>query len=50
MKSQGWTPTVVNVSGTGKREPFVDADQPTDPAKDKWVEGGVLRRHAEPEG
>jgi len=37
MKSQGWTPVVANVSGTGKREAFVAADQPTDPAKDKWV-------------
>ena len=37
MKSQGWTPVVINVSGTGKREAFVAADQPTDPAKDKWV-------------
>ncbi len=37
MKSQGWTPTVVNVSGTGKREPFVGPDKPIEPGKDKWV-------------
>jgi hypothetical protein len=37
MKSQGWTPTVVNVSGTGKREEFVAADKPIEPGKDKWV-------------
>ena len=37
MKSQGWTPTVVNVSGTGKREDFVAPDKPTEPGKDKWV-------------
>jgi hypothetical protein len=37
MKSQGWTPTVVNVSGTGKREAYVNADQPIEPGKDKWV-------------
>ncbi|HET7884724.1 MAG TPA: carboxypeptidase-like regulatory domain-containing protein [Bradyrhizobium sp.] len=37
MKSQGWTPTVVNVSGTGKREDFVAPDKPIEPGKDKWV-------------
>jgi hypothetical protein len=40
MKSQGWTPTVVNVSGTGKREEFVAADKPIEPGKDKWVKAG----------
>jgi hypothetical protein len=37
MKSQGWTPVVVNVSGTGKREDFVAPDKPIEPGKDKWV-------------
>jgi hypothetical protein len=37
MKSQGWTPVVANVSGTGKREEFVAADKPIEPGKDKWV-------------
>jgi hypothetical protein len=37
MKSQGWTPIVANVSGTGKREPFVAADKPIEPGKDKAV-------------
>jgi hypothetical protein len=37
MKSQGWTPVVVNTSGTGKREPFVAMDKPVEPGKDKWV-------------
>jgi len=40
MKSQGWTPTIVNVSGTGKREEFVAADKPIEPGKDKWVKAG----------
>jgi hypothetical protein len=40
MKSQGWTPVVVNVSGTGKREPFVAPDKPIEPGKDKWVKAG----------
>jgi hypothetical protein len=37
MKSQGWTPVVANVSGTGKREAFVAADKPIEPGKDKLV-------------
>ncbi len=37
MKSQGWTPIVANVSGTGKREPFVAVDKPIEPGKDKAV-------------
>jgi hypothetical protein len=37
MKSQGWTPVVVNTSGTGKREAFVEPDKPIEPGKDKWV-------------
>ena len=40
MKSQGWTPVVANVSGTGKREEFVAADKPIEPGKDKWVKAG----------
>jgi len=40
MKSQGWTPIVANVSGTGKREPFVAADKPIEPGKDKAVKAG----------
>ncbi|MFZ0766737.1 MAG: carboxypeptidase-like regulatory domain-containing protein, partial [Bradyrhizobium sp.] len=40
MKSEGWTPVVANVSGTGKREPFVAADKPIEPGKDKWVKAG----------
>src|SRR5579871_1339561 len=43
MKSEGWTPVVANVSGTGKREPFVAADKPIEPGKDKWVKAGFDR-------
>ena len=50
MKSQGWTPTIVNVSGTGKREAFVNADQPIDPAKDKWVKAAFYGIMPSPKG
>src|SRR5439155_1547031 len=37
MKSQGWTPFVIDTNGNGKRDAFVGPDQPVDPTKDKRV-------------
>jgi hypothetical protein len=36
-KSQGWTPVVVDTNGNGKRDDYVEAKDPLDPAKDKRV-------------
>ena len=36
-KSQGWTPIIIDTNGNGKRDEYVEADQPVDPAKDKRV-------------
>jgi hypothetical protein len=36
-KSQGWTPLVLDTNGNGKRDEYVEPDQPLDPAKDKRV-------------
>ena len=48
-KSQGWTPFVLDTNGNGKRDDYVEPNQPIDPAKDKRiVPGSVLRRDAEP--
>jgi hypothetical protein len=35
VKSQGWTALVMDTSGNGKRDAYVEPDQPVDPAKDK---------------
>ncbi|HZR86736.1 MAG TPA: carboxypeptidase regulatory-like domain-containing protein [Bradyrhizobium sp.] len=35
--SQGWTPLVIDTNGNGKRDAFVGAKDPLDPAKDKRV-------------
>ena len=35
MKSQGWTPFILDANGNGKRDDWVEPDQPLDPAKDK---------------
>jgi hypothetical protein len=37
VKAQGWTPIVVDTNGNGKRDAFVEANQPLDPSKDKRV-------------
>lgn len=36
-KSQGWTPFILDTNGDGKRDPYVEPDQPVDPTKDKRV-------------
>src|SRR6267143_2440402 len=37
VKSQGWTALVLDTNGNGKRDDYVQPDQPVDPAKDKRV-------------
>src|ERR1017187_2722140 len=37
VKSQGWTPIVIDTNGNGKRDAYVEPDQPVDPNKDKRV-------------
>src|SRR5215831_14970902 len=34
-KSQGWTALVIDTNGNGKRDDYVEPNQPVDPAKDK---------------
>jgi hypothetical protein len=36
-KSQGWTPLIVDTNGNGKRDGWVEPNQPEDPAKDKRI-------------
>jgi hypothetical protein len=40
VKSQGWTPLIIDTNGNGKRDPWVEPDQPVDPTKDKRFGGG----------
>ena len=37
QKSQGWTALVLDTNGNGKRDEYVEPDQPVDPAKDKRI-------------
>jgi hypothetical protein len=36
-KSQGWTPIIVDTNGNGKRDAYVEGNQPVDPTKDKRI-------------
>ena len=36
-KSQGWTPLILDTNGNGKRDEWVEPNQPVDPTKDKRV-------------
>ena len=37
QKSQGWTALVLDTNGNGRRDDYVEPDQPLDPVKDKRV-------------
>jgi hypothetical protein len=39
-KSQGWTALILDTNGNGKRDAYVEPDQPVDPAKDKRIVAG----------
>ncbi len=39
-KSQGWSPFVLDTNGNGKRDEYVEPNQPIDPAKDKRIVPG----------
>jgi hypothetical protein len=38
--SQGWTALILDTNGNGKRDDYVEFDQPVDPTKDKRVRAG----------
>ncbi|HEY0568305.1 MAG TPA: carboxypeptidase-like regulatory domain-containing protein, partial [Xanthobacteraceae bacterium] len=37
VKSQGWSPFILDTNGNGKRDDYVEPNQPIDPAKDKRI-------------
>ena len=38
--AQGWTALVLDTNGNGRRDEYVEPDQPVDPAKDKRISAG----------
>jgi hypothetical protein len=39
-KAQGWSPFILDTNGNGKRDDYVEPNQPIDPAKDKRIVPG----------
>ncbi len=49
-KSQGWTALIMDTNGNGKRDAYVEPDQPVDPAKDKRFGGAFYSVAPAPDG
>jgi hypothetical protein len=49
-RSQGWTALVRDANGNGRRDDYVEADQPVDPAKDKRIGAGFYAVSPAPDG
>jgi hypothetical protein len=49
-RSQGWTALILDTNGNGKRDAYVEPDQPVDPTKDKRVNAGLYSVAPAPDG
>jgi hypothetical protein len=49
-KSQGWTALVLDTNGNGKRDDYVEPDQPADPSKDTRFGGAFYAVAPAPDG
>jgi len=49
-KAQGWTALILDANGNGKRDDYVEPDQPVDPAKDKRIAAGFYAVAPAPDG
>jgi hypothetical protein len=50
VKSQGWTALIMDTNGNGKRDAYVEPNQPVDPTKDKRFGGGFYSVAPAPDG
>jgi hypothetical protein len=48
--SQGWTALILDTNGNGKRDAYVEPDEPVDPAKDKRLGRGLYAVSPAPDG
>jgi hypothetical protein len=49
-KSQGWTALIMDTNGNGKRDAYVEPNQPVDPTKDKRQAGAFYAVSPAPDG
>jgi hypothetical protein len=50
VKSQGWTALIMDTNGNGKRDAYVEPNQPVDPSKDKRIGGAFYAVSPAPDG
>lgn len=48
--SQGWTPLILDTNGNGKRDAYVEPNEPVDPNKDKRISKGLYAVSPAPDG
>jgi hypothetical protein len=48
--AQGWTALILDTNGNGKRDAYVEPDQPVDPTKDKRINAGFYAVSPAPDG
>ena len=49
-KSQGWTALIMDTNGNGKRDAYVEPNQPMDPTRDKRINGAFYSVAPAPDG
>jgi hypothetical protein len=49
-RSQGWTPLIIDTNGNGRRDAWVEPNQPLDPTKDKRYGGSFYAVSPAPDG
>jgi hypothetical protein len=50
VRSQGWTPLIMDTNGNGRRDPWVEPNEAVDPARDKRYGGGFYAVSPAPDG
>jgi hypothetical protein len=50
VKSQGWSPFILDTNGNGKRDAYVEPDKPVDPSMDKRINMGIYAVAPAPDG
>lgn len=50
VASQGWTALIMDTNGNGRRDEYVEPNQPVDPAKDKRIGAGFYAVSPAPDG
>ena len=48
--AQGWTPLILDTNGNGRRDDWVEPDQPVDPTRDKRINAGFYAVAPAPDG